>query len=149
MKPTYPIQKEISQLTDLVRHYLQSRLQSAAIEVLNQTIRDLRIQLQQVVTNYFLHLPLPQARAFRSTLTDQLMGVVHELQPQCTKGDEDHHYYCVREVVACFEWAEQIKEEIPEDPLTQKILAIDIPILRPFDYGLKKGRVVQRPLKKR
>jgi len=149
MKAPYPIQKEMSQVVGLVRQYLVSRLQRESMEVLNQIVRNLRILLQEVVTNYFLHLPLPQARQFRAALGDQLMGVCNELHSRCGREDEEHHRYCVREIMACFEWAEQIKEEIPDDPVTQKILAIDIPILRPFDYGLKKGKVVQKPSKTR
>ncbi|OGQ16006.1 MAG: hypothetical protein A2979_04080 [Deltaproteobacteria bacterium RIFCSPLOWO2_01_FULL_45_74] len=139
----------MSQVVGLVRQYLKSRLQREPMEKLNQLVRDLRVVLQQVVTNYFLPLSLPQARQFRSALADQLLGVCNELNSSCTKDDEEHHRYCVREVIASFEWAEQIKEEVPDDPVTQKILAVDIPILRPFDYGLKKGKVIQKPSKHR
>lgn len=149
MKPSYPIQEEMSQVVALVHQYLDGRLRKESISFLNQIIHDLRVLLKEVVTNYFLHLSLPEAKEFKSALADQLTSVCSDLSSRCSKEDEEHHRYCVREVMVCFEWAQQIKEEIPDDPLTQKILAIDIPILRPFDYGLRKAKIVRHPVKNR
>lgn len=133
-------------VTEEVRRYLQARLAKEAITTLNEIIRNLRIVLQQVLIDYFLTLPLPKAREFRFALGDQLHNVCNELKRGggYSVADQEHHQYCVREILACFEWAEQIKEEIPDDPVTQRILAVDIPILRPFDYGLIKGKPVGR-----
>lgn len=147
MKLSYPIHKEMSQVVSLVRQYFMGRVRKDSIETLGQVIRDLRVVLQQVVSSYFLHLPLPQGREFRAALADQLMGICSEVYATGSREDESHHRYCIKEIMVCFEWAEQIKEEIPDDPVTQKILAVDIPILRPFDYGL--GRRVSKGPKHR
>ncbi|MDO8527690.1 MAG: hypothetical protein Q7T03_08395 [Deltaproteobacteria bacterium] len=135
------IQHEMLQVIDLLRHYFKRRLQKESIQNLNLVVHDLRILLHKVIIDHFLHLSLVDAKQFRLGLADQLNNVCGELYGGCSVEDEDHHRYCIREVMACFEWAEQIKEEIPDDLVTQKILAVDIPILRPFDYssGTKKG----------
>lgn len=137
-----PIHHEMGRMVDEVRCYLKARLERQAISALNESIRNLRIVVQQLLTDHFLALPLPKAKEFRFALADQLSSVCSELRNHdgCQPEDEEHHRYCIREVLVCFEWAEQIKEEVPDDPITQKILAVDIPILRPFDYGVGKTR---------
>lgn len=147
MVKSYPIQEEMQQVVALVHRYFEHRIRKEKLDALSGIIHDLRVLLQQVVTNFFFHLPAEKAHQFRTTLADRLMGVCGSFHNRCSKEEEHHHRYCVREIMACFEWAEQIKKEIPDDPITQKVLAIDIPILRPFDYGLKKGPVA-RPHKK-
>lgn len=135
-----PAQHEMMQIGMALRRYFEARLRREALTVLNETIRHLRILLQETVSNHFLLLPLVKAREFRFALGDQLYSICGELKKGCSVEDDCHHEYCVKGILACFEWAEQIKEEIPDDPVTQKILAIDIPILRPFDYGFGKKK---------
>lgn len=135
---------EMRRLVDHVRGYWQARIDGEEMSVLSETIRQLRILLQETLTGFFLSFPLPKAREFRAALSDELRNACGDFRNQCSDHDHAHHQYCIREIVACFEWAEQIKEEIPEDPLTQRILAVDIPILRPFDYGVSKPRPIKR-----
>lgn len=135
MKPQYPIHQDISQIVNLVRRYFQDKLSGEPISALSLVIHDLRIVMQRVITDYYLQLSLAEEKRFRSALADQLVSAVGEVYAGKETQHKEHRQYCVGEILACFEWAEQIKEEVPDDPITQKILAIDIPILRPFDYG--------------
>lgn len=135
MKPRYPIQQDIAQIVGLVKRYFQDKLNKEPISSLSLVVHDLRIVIQRVITDYYLQLSLEEEKRFRGALADQLMSAVGEVYAGNDSKDREHRQYCVKEILACFEWAEQIKEEIPDDPVTQKILAIDIPILRPFDYG--------------
>ena len=140
------IHHEMANIVDGVRRYFEARLRKEAVATLNESIRTLRIVLQQMLTEHFLSLPIPKTREFRFALGDRLSSVCNDVSSSnhCTPEDQVHHRYCVSEILACFEWAEQIKEEIPDDPITQKILVVDIPILRPFDYGLgKKGKPIR------
>lgn len=139
-------QSEMIRVVEAVRRYFEVRLQREMIATLNETIRNLRILLQEILIDHYLVLPLPKAKEFRFALGDQLSNVCEELRQSGngTKEDDHHHRHCTKEILACFEWAEQIRAEIPDDPVTQKVLALDIPILRPFDYGLEKGKPVKR-----
>lgn len=140
-----PIQAEMLKVVAKVRDYWQARLEGENISALNETIRELRILLQVILTDSFLSLPLPKAKEFRLALGDQLGSLCKELSPRCASSELNHHHYCTQEILACFEWAEQIKEEIPDDVLTQRVLVIDIPILRPFHYGYPKMKPIRRP----
>ena len=144
-----PKQQEMQRVVICVRRYLESRLEGAPISVLNELVREMRVQLQNVMTEYFLPLPLEKAHSFRVALEDHLSSLAGELNghAKCGQEDEAHHSYCTREVLSCFMWAEQIKAEVPDDLVTQKVLAVDIPILRPFDYG-RKGYKSTKPIKK-
>lgn len=137
---------EMQKIVETVCRYFEARLRKEAISLLNETVRNMRIILQGVLTDHYLELPLPKAREFRFALSDQLSSICEDIRNQypCSTHDENHHRYCVKEILSCFEWAEQIKSEIPDDPITQRVLALDIPILRPFDYGIGKGKPVRR-----
>ncbi len=136
---------EMQKIIETVCRYFEARLRRETLSLLNETVRNLRIVLQEVLTDHYLTLPLPKAREFRFALSDQLSNICEELRSKhrCSDHDHNHHRYCTREILACFEWAEQIKSEIPDDPITQRVLALDIPILRPFDYGLEKGKLIR------
>lgn len=135
---------EVDRIVEHVRRYWRSRLDEGDMAVLSETIRQLRVILQETLTGSFLSLTLSKAREFRFALSDELFNAGNDLKGQCAQNDHNHHRYCIQEILACFEWAEQIKEEIPDDVLTQRILAVDIPILRPFDYNLSRVRPVKR-----
>lgn len=139
------MQQEIVKVVAKVHDYWQARLDGQDVAVLSEIIRELRILLQAVLTDSFLSLPLPRAKEFRFALQDHLSNACNTLGSRCSKTDMDHHFYCMQEVLTCFEWAEQIKSEIPDDLLTQRVLAVDIPILRPFHYGLAKTKPIKRP----
>ena len=137
---------EMKKIVDMVCRYFQARLQKETLSILNETVRTLRIALQTILTDHYLALPLSKAREFRYALADQLSNVCEEVRSRhnCSHHDENHHRYCVKEILSCFEWAEQIKAEIPDDIITQRVLALDIPILRPFDYGIGKGQPIKK-----
>ena len=135
----------MSQIVGLVRQYFQGRIKHESIQILNQAIHDLRIVIQQIILDHFILLPLPQGRNFRASLMDQLSNASHECYAGHEGEEKEHRHYFIKEIITCFEWAEQIKEEIPNDPVTQKILAVDIPILRPFDYGFHAGKPLKHP----
>jgi len=145
MSQSNPVHREIRGVLVLVGKYFDNRLQKQPLQVLNIMVHDLRIALHQMILDHFLPLPLDQAREFRSALVDQLMGVYGQYQSKCSKAeDKEHCHYLIKQIVLSFELAEQIMEEIPHDPITQRILAVDIPILRPFDYGVGvASKVVQ------
>lgn len=143
-KATSPM--EMRKIVDMVCRYFEARLKKEALSILNETIRSLRVSLQTMLTDHYLALPLPKAREFRYALSDQLLNMCEDIHNQhhCSSQDKNHHHYCVKEILSCFEWAEQIKAEIPDDVITQRVLALDIPILRPFDYGIGKGQLKKR-----
>ena len=113
---------------------MEERHRKQPVSHLNTIIRGLRVSVQNLLLNHFLHLALEESERFCNALHDQLLGACGEAKDS----DHEYHQYCVKAVMTTFEWAHQIKLEIHDDPVTQRILIIDIPILRPFDYGLKK-----------
>ena len=127
--------EEIEQLVDAVQEYFLQRHQQESMEALSLTVRDLRIQIQQMLGEVFVPLTLSEAKEFRSILADKLFSLVGILKAPSHSGSIKHYQYCIDGILACFQCAEKIKEEIPDDFHTQKILIQDIPILRPFDYG--------------
>lgn len=128
----------MNRVADLMQRYFISRSQQRELDFLNEIIRELRVLVQEVLTERFLPLPLPEARNYRFALADRLYSLCKDINGSCPSEHEQNHYrYCVQQLMTCFEWAEQIKEEIPDDPVTQKILVVDIPILRPFCYDFK------------
>ena len=145
MSQSNPAHHEMLKVTVLVGRYFDHRLQKQPLQVLNVLVHDLRILLHQMILDHFLPLPLEQAREFRSALVDRLMGVYGQYQPKYNRvEDKEHCHYLIKQIILSFELAEQIMEEIPHDPITQRILAVDIPILRPFDYGIGvASKVVQ------
>lgn len=144
-----PKQQEMQRVVICARRYLESRLNGTPVSILNGLVREMRVQLHKVLTEHFLALTLEKAREFRVALHDHLSSLMGEMNGhrKCSQQDIDHHSYCTQEILACFIWAEQIKAEVPEDLVTQRVLAVDIPILRPFDYG-RKGHKSIKPHKK-
>ena len=135
-------ENEIKQIVTCVNNYLEARTEKEPMQILNEHIRELRICLQHAITHIVLPLTLDKAREFRLALADQLSTLCDERRGNVGSGEHHHYDYCLHQIISCFEWTEQIKEEVPDDPITQQILAVDIPILRPFDYGL--GKLVEK-----
>lgn len=126
----------INRLCVSLENYFMERHRKEPMHELSGLVRDVRILIQQILIDTFLPLSLDQAKDFRGILTDQLHGLCGSLRDS-VPSDEKHHLYCVQGIISCFKTAEKIKEEIPDDFYTQRILIMDIPILRPFDYGEK------------
>lgn len=148
MNKPHPVHQDIAKIVGFVRSYFLGRLKQEPIQFLNQIIHDLRVSLQTIITDHFMQLSLAEQREFRGFLSDQLSSVFAECYGKHDHKDGWHPQYCIKEIMVCFEWAEQIKVEIPDDPITQKILAVDIPILRPFDYGFGPKKPISRPHKR-
>ncbi len=132
------LQEDLLQFTDLVRHFLKTRQQKDDVDALSEIIREVRIVTQGLIVNHFLPMNLDEASQFCAAVADQLLGIGGEIP----KEDAHYHRYCVNSLMTSFEWAHQIKTELQDDPVTQRVLVVDIPILRPFDYGLPRGRPI-------
>ena len=132
------LKEELEVILDSLREFLINKDQNKPLEELHEIIRNLRISLHEFVINHYMPLSLQEGETFQSALADQLVNLCMEMND----GDEKdpYHDYCIEEIMACFSWAQQIKEEVPHDLITQKVLAVDIPILRPFDYGVKQSK---------
>ena len=135
-----PSKPDLEKLLVVTRTFFLARHHGKPIEVLNGVVHDLRLVIHQMLLGHFMPLTHEEGKEFQAALADRLTNLCMEL-----KHSEEYHRYCVNEVMTCFQWAEQIKLEAPEDPILQKMLAIDIPILRPFDYGIKKVKMHKPP----
>lgn len=133
---------EIKNLLEMFEFYLTQRQLQKPIAVLGEAIHDIRIIIQRLLTEYFLKLSAEEESKFCSTIASMLAERCTRL-PQVSDDDKKYFDYLIGEILTCFEWAQEIKAEFPDDLDTQKILLVDIPLLRPFDYGVRsKIRVV-------
>ncbi len=140
-----PVHEEVFNLLDMFEFYLDERAFNKPIEILADSVRDLRIIVQQLLLEHFLRLGGAEAERFIKALAVVLAKRSAKV-PVENREDKKYMQYCIGEVLTAFEWAQEIKKEYPDDPSTQRILALDIPVLRPFDYGLKsKIRLVKSP----
>lgn len=143
------INGEVKNLLEMFEFFLTERQLGKPIGVLGDAIHDLRIIVQRLLTDHFLKLPAEDEGRFCSTLATLLAERCARL-PSVTEADRKYFDYLIGEILTCFEWAQEIKAECPDDPATQRILAIDIPLLRPFDYGVRsKIKMVRPPRKKK
>ena len=107
----------------------------------------MRLIIGRLLIDHFLGLPLDDGDKFCKAIATMLIDRC-ELIPD-DKMENDYCSYCVGEVLTVFEYAMEIKKELSDDPILQKMLALDIPILRPFDYGLRGTFKVIESHKKR
>jgi hypothetical protein len=148
LKALHPVEEEVFNLLEMFEFFLDERQLGKPIEMLADSVRDLRIIIQQLLFEYFLGLSKSKEEAFIVGLAKALAKRSERI-PVENKEDKRYVKYCISEVLTSFEWAVEIKKEFPEDQSTQRILAMDIPVLRPFDYGLRsKIRLVAAPKKK-
>ncbi|OGQ23167.1 MAG: hypothetical protein A3I05_02715 [Deltaproteobacteria bacterium RIFCSPLOWO2_02_FULL_44_10] len=128
---------EVKNLLEMFEFYLVERGFGKSIVVLRDIIGDLRTIIGRLLTDHFLKLQREREAHFCATLATLLL----ERAEKCGQSDEDEHEYidyCIEEVLMSFEYAQEIKSEFRGDPVMQRLLMIDIPILRPFDYGLRQ-----------
>ncbi len=136
---------EVKNLLEMFEFYLTERQLRKPIGVLGDAVRDLRIIVQRLLIDHFLALSPEDEVRFCSILATLLAERCTKL-PNVLEADRKYFDYVIGEILTCFEWAQEIKSEFPDDIATQKILAIDIPLLRPFDYGVRsKIRMVEAP----
>lgn len=149
LKVLGPVEEEVYNLLDMFEFFLVERQLRKPIEVLADSVRDLRIIIQQILMEHFQFIPFKDAEPFMKALAQALAKRSAHI-PTDGSGDRKYVDYCIGEIITAFEWAAEIKREFPDDEISQKILSLDIPVLRPFDYGLRsKIRLVRAPKKKR
>jgi len=138
---------EIKNLLEMFEFYLTQRQLQKPIAILSEAIRDLRIIIGRLLTEHFLNLSEGEEAQFCSALARLLAERCANL-PGASEEDRKYLDYIIGEILTCFEWAQEIKAEFPNDSDTQKALMVDIPLLRPFDYGLRLKIHVVSPKRK-
>lgn len=143
-----PMENGVKNLLDMFEFYLTERQLGRPIDKLGESVRDLRILIGRILIDYFLRLDAKDEEKFCSALAAMLAERAERV-PTEDRADGEHVNYCITEIITSFEYAHEIKENFPDDPVFQKMLALDIPILRPFDYGLKGKLKIIPPQKKK
>lgn len=138
------INNEVKNLLEMFEFYLTERQLGKPVDVLASAVRDLRIIIQRLLLDYFINLSSDEECRFCTALASLLAARSTKL-PNVTEEDKEYFDYCISEILTCFQWAQEIKAEFPDDYLTQKTLLLDIPLLRPFDYGIRSKIMVVRP----
>ena len=138
---------DVKNLMEMFEFYLMERQLDKPIETLAAAIRDTRIIVQRVLLYHFIHLPAEEESRFCIALARMLAKRCTKL-PDVTAEDRLYFDYCISEILSCFEWAQEIKAEYPDDKVTQETFILDIPLMRPFDYGLRNKMREIRPKKK-
>jgi len=140
--PLKPVQAEVKNLLTMFDFFMTQRQLGKPIDVLAESVRDMRLILGRLLMDHFLGLDDEEGERFTVALAEMLAdcceGVPDEKEKEDEdEGEEDYCNYCIEELITPFEYAREIKREFSDDPVFQKMLALDIPILRPFDYGLR------------
>lgn len=146
-QPLLPVEEETRHLLDMFEFYLTERHLSKPIDNLGEAVRDMRIIIGRILVDHFLGLCVEEEEKFCSALADMLADRASDL-PIEGGIEEEYLDYCIGEMLTAFEYAQEIKRTFSDDSVLQKILALDIPILRPFDYGLQ-GKLKVIPTEKR
>lgn len=131
-----PIWGEVKNLLEMFQFYLTEREIDKPIETLGEAVKDLRIIIGRILSDHFMHLSAEEEARFCSSLALMLAESAAHL-PMGIGKDGEYVNYCISEILTAFEYAQEIKTMYPDDPIMQKILALDIPILRPFEYGTR------------
>ncbi len=143
-----PVQAEVKNLLTMFDFFLTQRELGKPIETLNEAVRDMRLIIGRLLIDHFLGLSLEDGDGFCRALATMLADRCEQL-PEDRESDLEYCSYCLGEILTVFEYAMEIKKEFSDDPILQKMLALDIPILRPFDYGLRGTFKVVEAQKKR
>ena len=137
------IKPEIKNSLELFEFFLTERSLKKPIDDLAQIVRDMRIVMQRLL-NFFLMLSPEHEVELTTLLANQLVDVCDRV-PRDGKQDEEYQRYCIEQILVPFEWATEIKLAYADSPEMQRMLAADIPILRPFDYGLQGKMAILQP----
>lgn len=144
-----PVDEEIYNLLEMFEFYLMERRLGKPIEILADSVRDLRIIIHQILLEHFLSLAPARMDRFMKSLATALAKRSTRI-PAENRADKRYVDYFIGEILVSFEWAQEIKREFTHDEISQRILALDIPVLRPFDYGLRsKIRLVAAPKRRK
>lgn len=145
--PLQPAEREVRNLLEMFEFFLTERQLGKPIEALGEAVRDLRLIIGRLLADHFMGLSSRQGEKFCTALAAMLADRAEALPAE--RGDDRRYSdYCIGEILTAFEYAEEIKEAYPRDRIQQKILAQGIPILRPFDYGLR-GKLKLVPTRKK
>lgn len=128
---------DVKNLLDLFEFFLTERQLGKSIDVLGDIVRDMRLIIGRMLSDHFMSLSTAKEKKFCTALANTLADRAATI-PVDSETDREYFDYCIGEVLTSFEYAGEVKESYPNDPVLQKILALDIPILRPFDYGMRK-----------
>ena len=134
--PLIPVESEVRNLLEMFEFFLTERQLGKPIEALGESVRDMRLIVGRILVDHFLGLTPSREAKFCSALAVMLADRAASL-PVEPEDDGAYVDYCIGEILTTFQYAQEIKASYPDDPILQKILALDIPILRPFDYGLR------------
>lgn len=134
--PLRPVETEVRNLLEMFEFFLTERQLGKPIEALGESVKDMRLIIGRILVDHFLKLAPSAEEKFCQALASMLADRAAELPVEKAE-DRDYSDYCIGEILTTFEYAQEIKGAYPDDPVFQKILALDIPILRPFDYGLR------------
>lgn len=131
-----PMDEEVGHLLEMFEFFLVERSLGKPIKILSEAIADLRIIIGRLITDHFLDLPSIREADFCATLAD-LLSERAERIPLASEAEAEYIAYCIGEILTSFEWAQEVKIQFSYDPVMRRILAVDIPVLRPFDYGIR------------
>lgn len=143
-----PVEDEIKNLLDMFEFFLTERHLVKPIETLGESVKDMRLIISRILIDHFMGLSTENEIEFCSALAEALASRAATL-PFNEEEDRKYFDYCIGEILTGFEYAQEVKSIFPDDHVMQKILALDIPILRPFDYALRgKFKIVESKKKK-
>jgi hypothetical protein len=113
----------------------QYRLHVALLDR-QRTIRQVRSLIAAAIHDFLESAP-KDLRALRETISAGLAKQEKSASRQDAM-HEEYIKYCLREIALAFELADQIYSEFRHKPEVAKTLISDLPILRPFDYGIRQ-----------
>lgn len=142
-----PVENEVKNLLEMFEFFLTERELGKSIEELSQSVRDMRLIISRILVDHFLSLTPKDEDKFCVALAQMLTDRA-ALIPNDGEKDGDYFKYCIGEILVSFEYAKEIKGAYSDDSVLQKMLSLDIPILRPFDYGLKGRLKLLKPSKR-
>lgn len=131
-----PVQAEVKNLLSMFDFFLSQRKLGKPIESQSEAVKDMRLIIGRLLVDHLLTLTFEEGERFCKALAAMLTDCCENV-PQDDTFDNKYCNYCVGEILTAFEFAMEIKKEFDDDAVLQKMLALDIPILRPFDYGMR------------
>ncbi len=129
-------EEEVHNLLEMFAFYLGERSRGRSIASLKETVYQLQLILGRILTEHFLNIPPEREAHFCATLATLLQERSDHLSRE--DGEIEYIGYCIDEMLVPFEYAQEVKAKFPHDPVMRRILAVDIPILLPFDYGMRR-----------
>lgn len=129
-------QASLDGLIDAVALLLTQVRMGEGLGLLQRTVKDIRCRLGKLLHDSVSANSVEHLAAIEKVLADRLAECRKLSVHSPSEELNEHIDYCLREIMVCFELARQICAEHNEVETRQQLLD-DIPILRPFDYGLE------------